>query len=253
MDHSHTLRNDPRGDRWAWVFRNHVQWHALAYVLSELNHRTGTPIVDQACVVLNKVLSDWPVEYMQNKQSPLWQQMNRLIIRAREVREKDLNSRSSSSRQAPLLPAENNQARTERSASVDFSNISSSDANRSTAGRTFNTNLTNHSINTSFTHSMHNFGVPFETGNMPGLFSNVPVESNAASNSSATLDQSQRPDFHSHNNAGITTDMAIDDLGDLDISMNHQDMGSLFDGLSTQDWVDLTRNYNIDFDSIGIF
>lgn len=109
MEYSHALKSEPRIEKWAWSFRNFAQWHALAFVLAELGYRSGTEVVDRAWHILDEVLGDWDSLYEQNRASPLWRPMNRLIIRARQVREADMKARSASSQQVrppsePVLP-----------------------------------------------------------------------------------------------------------------------------------------------------
>ena len=99
MEYSHALKSERRIDKWAWSFRNFVQWHALAYVLAELGRRSGTDAVDRAWRILDEVLRDWDTLYEQNKHSALWRPMNRLIIRARQMRQSSTKARSSSSQQ----------------------------------------------------------------------------------------------------------------------------------------------------------
>lgn len=100
MEYSHALKTEPRIEKWAWSFRNFVQWHALAYVLAELGHHSGSEDVDRAWCILDEVLRNWDSLYERNKHSALWRPMNRLIIRAREVRKGDMKARSSNLQQA---------------------------------------------------------------------------------------------------------------------------------------------------------
>ena len=83
---SHALKVDPRVDKWAWFFRSHIQWHALAFVLAELCHRVGTPDADRAWAVLDEVMREESTLNVATKQSALWQPLRWLLDRARQRR-----------------------------------------------------------------------------------------------------------------------------------------------------------------------
>ncbi|KAF2102921.1 hypothetical protein NA57DRAFT_14135, partial [Rhizodiscina lignyota] len=93
LEQSSLLRNEPRIKRWIWIFLNHHQWQALSYILSELCHRTGSELVDRAWRIVDETVANWDDRYDRVRQSVMWEPMNRLLIKARQVREHDLISR----------------------------------------------------------------------------------------------------------------------------------------------------------------
>lgn len=109
IEQASLLRNEPRIRRWTWVFQNHHQWQALSYILSELCHRTGSELVDRAWRIVDETVAHWDDKLDRIRQSVMWEPMNRLLTKARQVREQDLLSRqnsysSSSSEQTHISP-----------------------------------------------------------------------------------------------------------------------------------------------------
>jgi Fungal specific transcription factor domain len=78
--------------QWHWYIRTIVQWHAVAYLLSELCVREPDDNVTWAWNVLDTVFQDWKNFREQGAPGVLWLPMRKLIARARHKREADLNA-----------------------------------------------------------------------------------------------------------------------------------------------------------------
>jgi Fungal specific transcription factor domain len=76
--------------QWHWYIRTIVQWHAVAYLLSELCVRDSDDNVTWAWNVLDSVFQDWTNFREQGAPGVLWLPMKKLIARARHKREMDL-------------------------------------------------------------------------------------------------------------------------------------------------------------------
>jgi len=81
-----------RTKQWHWYSRTIVQWHAVAYLLSELCVREPDDNVTRAWEVLDSVFQDWKNFREQGAPGVLWLPMRKLIARARHKREADLNA-----------------------------------------------------------------------------------------------------------------------------------------------------------------
>lgn len=78
--------------QWHWYIRTIVQWHAVAYLLSELCVREPDDNVTWAWNVLDAVFQDWKNFREQGAPGVLWLPMKKLIARARHKREMDLSA-----------------------------------------------------------------------------------------------------------------------------------------------------------------
>jgi hypothetical protein len=78
--------------QWHWYIRTIVQWHAVAYLLSELCVREPDDNVTRAWNVLDSVFQDWKNFREQGAPGVLWLPMKKLIARARHKRETDLKA-----------------------------------------------------------------------------------------------------------------------------------------------------------------
>lgn len=75
--------------RWSWHSRTHVQWHAVAFVLSEICLRPPGPDSDRAWTAASTVCETWTTsksEYEKNS-SMLWRPIKRLLAKAQYVRD----------------------------------------------------------------------------------------------------------------------------------------------------------------------
>lgn len=51
IEFARTLKNDATSERFSWLFKTYTQWHAVAYILSELAVREPSPLVEKAWVL----------------------------------------------------------------------------------------------------------------------------------------------------------------------------------------------------------
>ena len=80
--------------KWGWLFRTYIQWHALAFVLSQLCTRTWGPNVDRAWCVIDGVFDDWGHHLSGNQRGMLWKPLRKLMAKAKTERAKALQKRA---------------------------------------------------------------------------------------------------------------------------------------------------------------
>jgi hypothetical protein len=95
VEYSLLLENEDRTKKWGWLFRTYVQWHAIAFLLSELCVRTEGESVERAWKAIDFVLnrrfvddSSYAAHSSNKMKSHLWKPMKRLMDRARAERAK---------------------------------------------------------------------------------------------------------------------------------------------------------------------
>ena len=94
MEFSRLLETESTTLRWGWLFRTYVQWHALAFVLSQLCTRTLGPDVDRAWHVIDGVFEDWGGALSKNHRGMLWKPLRKLMAKAKTERAKALQKRA---------------------------------------------------------------------------------------------------------------------------------------------------------------
>ena len=94
IEFSRLLETDASTLRWGWLFRTYIQWHALAYVLSQLCVRTLGPEVDKAWIVIEGVFEDWGGTVSSNQRGMLWKPLRKLMSKARSARTKALQKQA---------------------------------------------------------------------------------------------------------------------------------------------------------------
>ena len=74
--------------RWRWHSRTHVQWHAVAFVLSEICLRPPGPDCDRAWTVVSTVCENWATSKAEHEKNTnmVWRPIKRLLAKARYVR-----------------------------------------------------------------------------------------------------------------------------------------------------------------------
>ncbi|KAL8643227.1 MAG: hypothetical protein Q9226_008415, partial [Calogaya cf. arnoldii] len=87
---SNLLEMEQSTKQWGWLFRTYVQWHAVAFVLSQLCIRTRGPEVDQAWKVINEIFGDLEGPISPQRRGMLWKPLRNLMNRARAVRASEL-------------------------------------------------------------------------------------------------------------------------------------------------------------------
>jgi hypothetical protein len=90
MEYSLMLETEARTMKWNWLFRTYVQWHALAFTLSELCHRTTGEMVERAWTAVEKTRdARWGSEVPEDtNSSQLWRPLKRIYRKAREVHQR---------------------------------------------------------------------------------------------------------------------------------------------------------------------
>ncbi|KAK3650945.1 hypothetical protein LTR56_005996 [Elasticomyces elasticus] len=94
IEYSLLLETEARTMKWGWLFKTYMQWHALAFMLSELCHRSTGDLVDRAWVAVEKTRDGrWgkPLTSETNAgSSHLWRPLRKLYRKAREARQRGL-------------------------------------------------------------------------------------------------------------------------------------------------------------------
>lgn len=94
IDFSRLLETEKATRKWGWLFRTYVQWHALAFVLSQLCVRTEGPEVDRAWMAIESVFDDWGGIMSTTQRGMMWKPLRKLMSRARLARTKALQQRA---------------------------------------------------------------------------------------------------------------------------------------------------------------
>ncbi|EZF29369.1 hypothetical protein H109_01567 [Trichophyton interdigitale MR816] len=90
LEFSRLLETNVNTAKWGWLFRTHMQWHAVAFLLSELCVRPLCPGVDRAWRAINSVYEAWNM-HSEKKNGMLWPAIRKLMARAVKFREKQLH------------------------------------------------------------------------------------------------------------------------------------------------------------------
>ena len=105
IEFSRLLESEKATLKWGWLFRTYVQWHALAFVLSQLCCRTEGPDVDKAWMVIEGVFDDWSGAVSSNQRGMMWKPLRKLMVRARQARQRALERRAQFPLDGSLGPA----------------------------------------------------------------------------------------------------------------------------------------------------
>lgn len=81
--------------KWGWLFKTYVQWHAIAFLLSELCVRTKGEAVERAWRALEATAGRWwfPLNTCatnKNQPSCLWKPLRKLLAKAKAARQREL-------------------------------------------------------------------------------------------------------------------------------------------------------------------
>jgi hypothetical protein len=96
VEYSLLLETEARTMKWSWLFRTYVQWHAIAFLLSELCVRTKGAAVERAWRALEATAGRWwfPLNHSsanrKGQQGCLWMPLRKLLAKARAAREREL-------------------------------------------------------------------------------------------------------------------------------------------------------------------
>jgi hypothetical protein len=89
LEYSHMIQTWPTVRQWGWLFKKYVQWHAVAFTLSELCVRVDGPEVDKAWGAVTAIFCEADQFEMETdtKRSQFWRPMMKLLAKAKMVRE----------------------------------------------------------------------------------------------------------------------------------------------------------------------
>ncbi|KAF2720932.1 hypothetical protein K431DRAFT_285401 [Polychaeton citri CBS 116435] len=103
IEYSILLETEGRTMKWGWLFRTYMQWHALAFMLSELCHRTTGELVERAWVAVEKTRDGRWGEHVtdESKAGHLWRPLRKLYRKAKEARYRGLQDEHRHLQQQP--------------------------------------------------------------------------------------------------------------------------------------------------------
>lgn len=105
IEFSHLLETEKTTLKWRWLFRTYVQWHAIAFVLSQLCIRTSGPDVDRAWSAVESVFDEWGGVVASSKRGMLWKPLRKLMVRARAARARELEKQQAFPLDGSIGPA----------------------------------------------------------------------------------------------------------------------------------------------------
>lgn len=83
---SSQLLHSPNVLKYKWYSQTHVQWHIVAFVLSEICRRPPSPECDRAWASVTEMYHTWNMHDCE-KRGPIWKSVRRLMAKAKYVRE----------------------------------------------------------------------------------------------------------------------------------------------------------------------
>jgi hypothetical protein len=92
IEYSILLETEARTMKWGWLFKTYMQWHALAFILSELCHRTSGDLVERAWVAIESTREGrWDDRMSEaNSRGHLWRPLQKLYRKAKDARKRGL-------------------------------------------------------------------------------------------------------------------------------------------------------------------
>ena len=93
IEFSRLLETEKATRKWGWLFATYQQWHAMAYVLSQLTVRTKGHEVERAWPIVEAVFKEWHGGDHTTKKGMLWKPLRKMMIRARAARAQELDQR----------------------------------------------------------------------------------------------------------------------------------------------------------------
>ncbi|KAL2871069.1 putative C6 transcription factor [Aspergillus lucknowensis] len=124
------IKEDENTKKWSWMFDTHMQWHAIAMVLSELCVRPLSPLTDRAWLAVTTVYDDW-LQTAKRRKGMLWRPLAQLMKRAGALRAKQL---------AELQGHVESQQ-----AAAESTTLASAESNRPSIGSSFSAHFPEHS------------------------------------------------------------------------------------------------------------
>lgn len=90
LEYSHRIETEVRLVKWVWLFKSISHWHALAYVLNELCHRTQGPTVQRAWRAVDAVVVTWGARLSPQKKDHMWRPLRKLMAKAMAARDREV-------------------------------------------------------------------------------------------------------------------------------------------------------------------
>ncbi|KAI9697150.1 MAG: hypothetical protein M1820_007885 [Bogoriella megaspora] len=94
------LETEARTMKWGWLIKTYVQWHALAFLLTELCVRTKGPMVTRAWAAIEKTMKNQCLTHSNDKRGHLWKPLRKLWAKAKAMRAKELEKEQITVQQA---------------------------------------------------------------------------------------------------------------------------------------------------------
>jgi len=110
IEYSLLLETEARTMKWGWLFRTYMQWHALAFMLSELCHRTQGDLVERAWIAVEKTRDGrWGRPLTDdNRAGHLWRPLKKLYRKAKDARQRGI-AEEMRTKQGVMVTAANGQ------------------------------------------------------------------------------------------------------------------------------------------------
>ncbi|KAJ5142791.1 uncharacterized protein N7515_001578 [Penicillium bovifimosum] len=87
LEFGRLVENDPKTAKWGWLCRTNMQWHGVAFVLSEICVRPMCPVTDRAWNAVSSTYNEW-ARQATHKKGMLWRPLAALMKRAAATRAK---------------------------------------------------------------------------------------------------------------------------------------------------------------------
>ena len=106
IEYSLLLETESRTMKWGWLFKTYMQWHALAFILSELVERTTGDLVERAWIAVEKTRDGrWGMHSTENSPAGhLWRPLKKLYKRAKDKRAEGLREEAKQQQQPAKQP-----------------------------------------------------------------------------------------------------------------------------------------------------
>lgn len=98
IEYSLLLETEARTMKWGWLFKTYMQWHALAFILSELCHRTNGDLVERAWSAVEKTRDGrWGMHITQDSRAGhLWRPLKKLYRKAKDAHQRGIQEEAKS-------------------------------------------------------------------------------------------------------------------------------------------------------------
>ena len=106
IEYSLLLETESRTMKWGWLFKTYMQWHALAFILSELCERTTGDLVERAWSAVEKTRDGrWGMHISEDSRAGhLWRPLKKLYRKAKEARQRGIQEEALAKQNPTLAP-----------------------------------------------------------------------------------------------------------------------------------------------------